>query len=531
MFSEQAKIPVRRLERFSKAEEAILKYVTSSHTDGCADIVPRVGEDIQALSRFVGVQRLAFQKLLKKYKKWTSSSDLGKRFRREVLEQLTSFTRKDFEPLLAQWAEVLAAVRAPFKAGTNWQSRSAEKMEGLVKVDESEDKIIPRSMPSQGPNPYGPLQNRQDSTSSAKEIHSTCENGSNLDFDTALAVLPLGRAAGKAVYWIHPDNLIQIHVILLQHTRLHRTTNNTAPSPPNNSSPRSSRSGSMNSYWSSPACRADEETYVIICDDLQHFAKRQSSATISDSENLPGSASEKAAASIRYCSTGEAVVVVSTSSELTDESIRKRHRFERARLKKKAVRQLFSTDPSLSFKRRQSCQSVTSNGVAGNELDDVQDPEMIRAWFSGHRKVQPLVQLYMRRTRFVGLRNSEAGGLWATIDKDVSLKRCSKEKLTSGDDLFTFVGEGKTGFENFPYAVMEIRCEGELATDLIASLDESHLVRKCQAPCPASALTAKQTERVRGFSLETHAVATLCKPQGMPFPFWVGFSWVPFVLS
>lgn len=36
-------------------------------------------------------------------------------------------------------------------------------------------------------------------------------------------------------------------------------------------------------------------------------------------------------------------------------------------------------------------------------------------------------------------------------------------------------------------------------------------------------LTIEQTERVRGFSLETHAVATLCNPKGMPRPFWASF--------
>lgn len=471
---------MRRLERFSKAEDAILKSVTLPHfIDGSADIVPRVGDDIQALSRFVGAQRLAFQKLLKKYKKWTSSSDLGKRFRMEVLDQLTSFTRMDFDPLLAHWAEVLAAVRAPFQAGTNWQSRSAEKTQGSVEADRSGNKLLPNSKPSPGPNPHGPLQDDRGPTSSAKDIHSMCENGSNLDFDIALAVLPLGRTAGKAVYWVHPDNLIQVQVLLLQHTRLYKT-GNTTPSPPNASSQRSSRSGSINSHWSTAASRADEETGVIICDELEQFARRQSSTTVSDSENLPGSASEKAAACIRYCSTGEAVAVVSILSEPTDRSMPKKSRFEQAKLKKKAVRQLFSTDPSLSCKRRQSPQSVAGNDGAGKELDTGQDDEMIRAWFSVHSKVQPLVELYMRRTRFVGLGNSDAGGLWATIDKDVLVKRCTKEDLTGDAGPFTFIEEGETGCEKFPYALLEIRREGQTATDLIASLDGSHLVRNCQ---------------------------------------------------
>ena len=82
----------------------------------------RAGEEIQSLSRFVGAQRLAFQKLLKKYRKWTGSSELGNRFRKEILDRRTSFSKTDFEPLLAQWTEVLASVRAPFMKGINWPS-------------------------------------------------------------------------------------------------------------------------------------------------------------------------------------------------------------------------------------------------------------------------------------------------------------------------------------------------------------------------------------------------------------------------
>ena len=458
---------------------------------GCANAVWRIGEDIQALSRFVGVQRLAFQKLLKKYKKWTSSSDLGQRFRREVLDRPTSFTRKDFEPLLTQWAEVLAAVRAPFEAGTKWQPRSPEGVAGWTGADESNNENPLRSKPIQSDFPQKPPQNAWNSTSNAKDIHSMCENGSNLDFDTALAVIPLGHTASRAVYWVHPDNLIQAHVILLQHTRLRRTSN-TTPSSPNTSSQRSSRSGSVTSHWSASTTRADEETGVVVCDDLQQFAKRQNSATISDTENLPGNTAQKATASIRYSSTGEATAVVGTSSE----SIDKKPRFERAKLKRKAVRQLLRADPTLFSERRQSGQSGVLNDIADKETDTVQNLEKIRAWFSDHREAQPLVQIYMRRARFVGLGNSEAGGLWATVDRDVSMRRCSEEALTNGDDFLTFGEEGKTELEKFPYALLEIRCEGKVTTDLIASLDKSHIVGNDQTQFPPSALTAN---RQRGF--------------------------------
>lgn len=492
ILSEQTKLSVRRLERFSKTEETILKYVVSSHTTiyGSADTLCRVGEDIQALSRFVGAQRLAFQKLLKKYKKWTSSSDLGHRFQKDVLDRPTSFTKKDFGSLLTQWAEVLAAVRAPFNAGPHWQPRSAEKTESILRAEEPNTRNMSRAKPVQGDILQGPLQKGQHTASNTKDIHSMCENLSNLDFDTAFTVIPVGHTACKAVYWIHPDNLIQVHVMLLQHTRLYRT-NSTAPSPPNTSSPRSSRSGSINSYWSALTSRADEETGVIICDDLQRFCKCQSSATISDSENLRGNILEKAAASIRYCFTGEAIAVMGKSSHPTDRFVGERSGFVRAKLKRKAVSHLFSEDPIQPSKRRHSYQSGISNGIADRKSDTGQDIEMIRKWFCDHKDIQPLVQLHMKRTRFVGLRNSETGGVWATVDKNIAMRRCSKEALTSGDDFLTFEEEGKAGFENFPYALMEIRCEGQAATDLIVSLDESHLVRKFMNPIMMLALTGK----------------------------------------
>ncbi|KAL9116312.1 MAG: hypothetical protein Q9187_007165, partial [Circinaria calcarea] len=105
----QKRISVRRLERYSKIEGEVLK----------------AGEEIQSLSRFVGAQRLAFQKLLKKYKRWTGSSSLGARFQPDVLNRPEGFAQKDFSPLLSHWTNVLAAVRAPFDAGFSWKGPSA----------------------------------------------------------------------------------------------------------------------------------------------------------------------------------------------------------------------------------------------------------------------------------------------------------------------------------------------------------------------------------------------------------------------
>jgi len=74
--------------------------------------IERCGEDIRSLQRFTAAQRKAFHKILKKYKKWTGSTSLGARFNDEVLSDPKSFVRRDFEPLLSQYRDLLTTLRA-----------------------------------------------------------------------------------------------------------------------------------------------------------------------------------------------------------------------------------------------------------------------------------------------------------------------------------------------------------------------------------------------------------------------------------
>lgn len=403
----------------------------------------------------MGAQRLAFQKLLKKYRKWTGSAELGKRFQREVLGRPSSFSRRDFGPLLAQWSEVLAAVRAPFAAGAHWHAGSAAQHSSsrskgdrlITSYISDDDKRIANSTKD----------------SSAALLHAACETGSSIDVDTALAILPLGLVAGKASYWIHPDNLVEIQVLLLQYTRIGMPTTS------GNSSQRPSPTRSMSGrIMGAGGGMSENDVGVIICDDLERFAKRRSSATISDTENIPGMSAEKAVTSIRYSSRGNAVVVVGTSpgfghpsAKGTISGVRK------ARFKRRALRDLFGTNTEPSLTRTESGSSSLS------EADHLQDLDSVRKWLSDHREVQPLVQIQFNRSRFVGLGNNESGGVWATLDQNVCMRRCSAETLNANGDKLALI-EG--GAETFPHAVLEVRYEGERAPKLVAALDESHLV-------------------------------------------------------
>lgn len=415
----------------------------------------RAGEEIQFLSRFVGAQRLAFQKLLKKYKKWTGSSELGNRFRNEVLDRPTSFTKTDFEPLLAQWTEVLAAVRAPFIGGINWQSNPTEPK----KQDLQRQKQLLHKSPND-PAQYQPARSQHvnKDLSNAADLQAAWENGSNLEIDAALATIPFGQKAAKATYWIHPDNIVQIHVLLLQYTRLQKSNETSSP-PESPSSPQDS----MNGNQAKISQRNDEELGIIICDDLQRFAQRQSSETISDSESRTGFAPEKAAASIRYAQNSDAVVVLGVSTKDAGKSAGSTGNFSArtAKVKRKAIKRLFST----------------FNGDHGAIADGSKDSERISEWVAGHKEIQPLVQIRLKRTRFVGLKNSATDGLWATLDKDISMRRCPTELLASNKGIAMIDDGEKNDSEIFPHAVLEIRTEGPVDADVIATLDASYLVR------------------------------------------------------
>ena len=403
----------------------------------------------------MGAQRTAFEKLLKKYKKWTSSSELGIRFRAEVLDRRTSFSKRDFESLLAQFTDVLAAVRAPFGDGANWYSGPQDPR----RRDESfQSNASTPKMGLNGSTQYA-CEDSARGINSALELQSTWEEGSNIDIDTALAVLPLGRGAIRAVYWVHPDNVVQVSVLLLQYTRLHKQYSTSAPESPfsSQSSPRTSFSNPSGR----PPFRMDDEIGVVICDDLQKFSKLRSSETISVAEDCPGTVAEKAAASIRFSSTGEAVVVVDTIAEkLVQSPISTENRLpKKAKLKRKTVRQLFEASES-----------------GGPAKDGVSDPDRVCEWLAEHRKVRPLVQLLSRRTRFIGLKNNRTGGVWVTLDKDNVMKPCTPESLASGKGLCTLSEGGKLESEPFPHAILEVRLEGDADSQLVAALDSSHLV-------------------------------------------------------
>ena len=398
------------------------------------------------MSRFVGAQSLAFQKLLKKYRKWTGSTTLTQRFREEVLDRPGSFSKRDFQPLLSQWTEVLAYVRAPFEEGAKAHHEVSQAIHETTKPNGT----------AQNPPYHAPDKSSITGLESASELCSIWESGSIVEMDTALAVVPLGPKATKAEYWIHIDNIVQIHVLLLQYTRLQRSIKSSSPleTPP---SSRTSPRGSLSANGNKECGRKGEEVGTIVCDDLQEMAKRFNSDTVIDSEARPGTVPEKALASIRYSSSSEAVVAVGTRTISKDTTSPAKLRSHTAKVDRKLVSRLFKAPQN----EPGSYQPISS------EL------EQVCTWLLSHPEVRPLVQLEARRTRFVGLKNSKAGGIWATLNRDVLMRSVSQHTT---EELVPLTEHEGTDSKSFPHAILEVRTEGDIGNDLIAKLDGSHLV-------------------------------------------------------
>lgn len=94
---------IKRRRRFARYDRDLA---------GCFD-------EIQALSRFVNAQVVAFRKILKKYRKWTGSPALGSRFRDTILSHPKSFTRRDFSHLESQYNTVFQTLRAATPPNTS----------------------------------------------------------------------------------------------------------------------------------------------------------------------------------------------------------------------------------------------------------------------------------------------------------------------------------------------------------------------------------------------------------------------------
>jgi hypothetical protein len=430
------------------------------------------------LSRFIGAQRLAFTKLLKKYKKWARSDALEERFKSDVLGRSSSFTIVSLDESLEHWTEILQIIRAVRRP--NAQSR------GLLST------IKPRS-PSL--SPLADSRPRQGSSVIVSQLEKAASSASDVNFDEAFAKTPLGESGTRAIYWIHQEQLIELQVVLLQQMRLYmpNLTQVTLGSGPSSlsQSPVTTRRSSLSRQ---PEGQVEKEidSGVIILDQVQDYARRQSTGTVSDAEDASGHSFMQPAATARWAASDEAIVSMIQPRESGKGGS--------AKVRKKHLAALLNVDRDFTPWKTSGTSTPIDGSFYSNTDSDFLAVDEARGMLTRNPAIQPLAAIFSKRTRFVGLSNTLFAGQWCILDSQISISKVSRNDLVGKE----WAAKLTSGATSFPYAVLEVRQEGLLAKSIIDVLDKSHL-----------------TERVRGFTLSSHAIWQCWKPKSMSPPFWL----------
>jgi hypothetical protein len=146
-----------------------------------------IGNDIEALSRFASVQRLAFRKILKKYRKWTASLGLHIRMNNEVLGHVP----KEDDQVLGKSKNALNPDMSPYLIRLNAATTTIESVVDKQRLGQS-------SSPALKP------------VTAQRRVPKL----SLFEFERALIDNPGSRT--KSTYWIHHDNLDEIKVLLMR---------------------------------------------------------------------------------------------------------------------------------------------------------------------------------------------------------------------------------------------------------------------------------------------------------------------------
>jgi hypothetical protein len=386
---------------------------------------------------------LAFTKLLKKYKKWTGSDSLEARFKSETLNRPTSFTNVSLNGQFEDWTDILQAIRA---------ARTPNAPSSLFEQGRS---------PSSAVRPVGVTRQREGSGAVAGKLGAAIESASDVDFDAVFADTPIGAAGAKAVYWVHQEQLIELQVLLLQHLRLFIPK----PAPdPSSSQPQTPILTRRSSLTRTDGQIQREYDYgMIVLDDVEEYARRQSRSTVSDSEDCGGRSFAKPTAIARWTSADEAIISLRQLQQSGDTGV--------AKVKKKHLGALLNVDGGIEPWKTSApskMQDGQSRTISGAALSPIEARELLEK----DRQIKPLVSVSARRTRFVGLSNSSFAGQWCVLDSQIMINKISSDQLI-GTEWAANLSRDAT---SFPYAVLKVREEGKVAGSVIELLDKSHLV-------------------------------------------------------
>ncbi|CCX33084.1 Similar to Vacuolar transporter chaperone 4; acc. no. P78810 [Pyronema omphalodes CBS 100304] len=440
--------------------------------------VERAGHDVQLLSRFVNVQRTGFHKLLKKYRKWSNSSQLPERFL-QLLESPTSFHRQDFDQNVLEVSELLKAVR-----------------DGLTILNNSDfpvESLQPSRIASRMPSmDFGSLRQAY------QEAPESC-----LDLDVSFGTAAITPKGGRAVFWVHRDYLIELQVFLLRHLVLQNATpeptrpgtpllsrRSSSLQPNHNANPPSgiAQQHAASRHTSTTSVAGGDTIGLVVLDNLASFSDVHTSATV---DRISQSVM-RTAGQIRWCSrdTCASVVVSDHSGTILPrrgpdgvEDAPKEPELLEVKVKRKLVEILINPDAEIS--------KLNDSHSTAKQRHTIQK---IREWLRENPGVVPLAKILSHRTRFSG---PVTGGLaYAFLDRDVKMMGIEKKE--------GLAEEVERECLEFPHAILEVRWDGDDVPAFVEELEGSHMV-----------------ETVPGFSLEVHAIYALHRPTTMSPPFWL----------
>lgn len=319
------------------------------------------------------------------------------------------------------------------------------------------------------------------SFTTSKQLYAISQSGSDVEFDSALATLPLGADGGRATYWVHQDNIIALRVLLLEYAN-----NRPAKARPSvsDATPRSSISSLHKQALgerSSTSGTAGEGVCLAIFDDIDEFSRKQSAVTVGDIEIATGTVSEKATLSVRWSGQTDAMVALIQESnhQAAGFTSNRKLAIKTAPLKRKNLRTLFDIDQPIP---KSPLDGGANWGAEFENINNAENLPEVRNFIASHSRVGPLVQIQSRRNRFLGLNNRMESGLWVTLDTNVIVRRIDLESIGTSTATTPVESANKSNLDAlaFPHGILEIRWEGGHSTEIVQGLDHSHLVSYSQ---------------------------------------------------
>lgn len=297
--------------------------------------------------------------------------------------------------------------------------------------------------------------------SAAAQIARVLREGDELDFDLAMTTIPLGANGTNATYWIHPDHIVEAQVLLLQQMRLYAASSkHSSTNQSGNATPARRKSSSANTER---CFDKEDDVALLVLDHAEAFAFKQNASTIGSSE--ASKTIIRAAANVRCVLSGKAAVVVCTDAQC--QQPQSTCMVKKAKIETRTLKDFLDTSTAENGSYKLSTQQ-NDKPAKCNDTDIAE----VRRWMVEHKEAKPIAGVGSKRTRFIGLHNNSAGGIWATLDRDIYMKDTLEKDLVYDD----WPSAARSKAIQFPHAILEVRREGAQATALVQALDRSHLV-------------------------------------------------------